>query len=44
MNIGDIFWEMRGKERNGIYKFYPHPKSVERFDERKLFFDDGNFK
>lgn len=41
MNIGDILWEIRGKEKNGIYKFYPHPMSVERFDERKVFFDDG---
>lgn len=41
LKVGDILWQMTGKEQNDVVRFYAAPHSIETIDERKILFENG---
>lgn len=42
LKIGDVLWQLRGIEQNGVYEFKVIPKSIEVIDDHKILFSDGS--
>lgn len=41
LQIGDIVWQMSGREKNDLVKFHAIPHCIEYVDEHKVFFENG---
>ena len=41
LKIGDVLWQIRGIEQNGVYKYNAHPLAIEVIDDHKIIFSDG---